>query len=194
MTTANFETTSIDWEIRQLQRRISEWLEWVFRQRDNAPTEPGWTIPEWLARGLFWFVVMALVLWLGWLLYQWLSPYLDSWTFTRSRSASTTPPQKVLTVAEWLARSQLAYKQRNYREACRALYMAALQRLNDSGLVLHQGSRTDGEYLNLVQTLPHANAYQTLIQTHERLQFADSAISQQECDRCQQAYRELDTP
>ncbi|MEG4005235.1 hypothetical protein QUA41_00410 [Microcoleus sp. Pol11C1] len=53
-----------------------------------------------------------------------------------------------MSVAKWLLRSQKLQQQGKYRQACRCLYLAALQPLNDAGTAIHQPSPTDGEYLN----------------------------------------------
>ncbi len=71
--------------------------------------------------------------------------------------------------------------------------MAALQRLSDSNLIRQEPSRTDGEYLQLVQEFASSHPYQLLIQTHERLWFSQDAASAEEVDRCWQAYREIES-
>jgi hypothetical protein len=70
--------------------------------------------------------------------------------------------------------------------------MAMLQRLNDSGLAPHHSSRTDGEYLQLVQQLSQPQPYQTLIMTHQRLCFSNAEVSSAVFEQCQQAYREIE--
>ncbi|MEG3972103.1 MULTISPECIES: hypothetical protein [unclassified Microcoleus] len=59
--------------------------------------------------------------------------------------------------------TQKLQQQGKYRQACRCLYMALLQRLNDAGTVVYQPRRTDGEYLQLIQQLPQPVSYETLI-------------------------------
>jgi hypothetical protein len=67
-----------------------------------------------------------------------------------------------------------------------------LQRLNDTGIVKDQPSRTDGEYLQLVQQLPQPQPYQTLLITHQELSFSNAEASPSLFDECQQAYREIE--
>lgn len=69
--------------------------------------------------------------------------------------------------------------------------MAALEHLHHYDLVRQEPSRTDGEYLRLVQALPTANAYHTLFRAHEQICFSQDPISTELGDRCWQAYQEL---
>ncbi|WP_204368606.1 DUF4129 domain-containing protein [Neosynechococcus sphagnicola] len=129
---------------------------------------------------------------------------LDAPTGSRAATANpesppppTLPPRRP---ASWLQAAQAFYRQGNYREACRALYLATLQQLHETHLIPHQASRTDGEYLQLVEALymtavlPHIQPLQTLIQTHERSHFSPDPISRQEYDGCWQAYQQLQLP
>lgn len=197
MSSGSFQKTSLDWQLRLLQQRVGEWLERVFARNDrpsqSAP-QP-WTLPEWFYQGIFWGVVIALAGWALWQIYRWLDPYLGRSIF--GRGAIATPAARsapVVPSSEWLARSRLAQQRGDYREACRALYLAALQKLSESQLIPDLPSRTDGEYLGLVRSLPRSAAYQTLIRTHEQLCFSDAPISAETCDRCQRAYRDLEAP
>jgi hypothetical protein len=71
--------------------------------------------------------------------------------------------------------------------------MAMLQRLNDTGIVQHEPSRTDGEYLQLlIQQLPQPRPYQTLLMTHQQLCFSNVEASPSLFEQCQQAYREIE--
>ena len=194
-----FEKTSFSWQIQQFQQRIGEWLERVFAHSSEDNVTPyNWQIPDWLQRGLFWLVVISLIVWAGWQLYQLLQPYLFNYFHLRDFSPPLTSARTPeLTTLDWLKRSRQAHQQGNYREACRALYMATLQHLNDNNLIQQEPSRTDGEYLNLIQgslieDLSVSQPYQLLIRTHERLCFSDAAISAEIFDRCWQAYREIE--
>jgi len=78
-----------------------------------------------------------------------------------------------------------------YRQACRCLYMALLQRLDDAGTVVYQPSRTDGEYLQLIQQLPQPVPYETLIRIHEQLYFGNTEADASTFEQCQQAYQKI---
>jgi hypothetical protein len=91
-------------------------------------------------------------------------------------------------------------RQGNYREACRSLYMALLQKLDEAQVIPQQASRTDGEYLQQIETLyvrsrlSDVAPYRTLILTHEQLCFGNTEISDAEFRDCQQAYQEIHSP
>lgn len=188
----SFEKNSFGWQLHLLQQRVGEWLERLFAPVDRTRL-PNWSLPEWLTRLLFWVLAGIMLGWLSWQLYQLARPYFAAMTIAQAgqpdrRSLADAP----VTVAAWLQRSRTFAQQGNYREACRALYMAALQRLNDTEPIPHEPSRTDGEYLQIVQTLSRSAPYQVLIRTHEQLCFDTTDISVDEFDRCQQAYREIE--
>jgi len=69
--------------------------------------------------------------------------------------------------------------------------MAVLQRLNDAGTAVHQPSRTDGEYLELIQQLPQPVPYETVITIHEQLYFGNTEASASTFEQCQQAYQQI---
>lgn len=192
----DFEKNSLDWQLHLWQLRIAEWFDGLFQSSNNNDVRlPNWSFPEWLLRSLFWAIAIALLLWVLWQLYAILAPYLGvSILPGRGRRTTATPQPEKRATSEWLQQSRSLAQQGNYREACRALYQAALQKLDDAGLVPTLMSRTDGEYLNVVQTLPNPRPYQVLIRTHERLCFSHTDITQETYTRCEQAYRELETP
>jgi Domain of unknown function (DUF4129) len=187
----SFEKNSPEWQLHLLQQRLGEWLERLFGATDRARL-PNWSLPEWIMRLLFWVIAGLLIGWLSWQVYQLARPYFRAMTITQTGQSDRRSAGSPLTVAAWLQRSRTFAQQGNYREACRALYMAALQRLNDAEPIPHEPSRTDGEYLQIVQALPRSAPYQVLIRTHEQLCFDNADISVDAFDRCQQAYREIE--
>ena len=85
------------------------------------------------------------------------------------------------------------YRQGNYSEACRCLYIATLQQLHEKKILRHKSSRTDGEYLQLLQlSVTPIQPYETLITTHEQLCFNNTEVQEENYQQCQQAYREID--
>ncbi|GAB4467567.1 MAG: DUF4129 domain-containing protein [Elainellaceae cyanobacterium] len=189
-----FAKNSPDWQLQRSLRQAGEWIEWVlFGNNPNRPSFSGWIPPGWLLQGLFWLIVGLLATWTAWLLVQWLRPYWEAFQLRQGRAIAPAPAaqQPDLTVAEWLARSQTAQRQGDYREACRALYHAALHRLSDRHQISPLPSRTDGEYLSLVNALPNARPYHVLIRTHERLCFSPAPVSAAAFEQCERAYREI---
>ena len=194
MAADSFDKNSLGWQLQQLGQRIGEWIEARFPQNSpNLPQIPKWSFPTGLLEAMFWAIVLSAGLWLGWQLMQLLAPY---WMRSSAQDATwqlrTAPKAEERSVAGWIRQMQEFQRQGDYREACRALYMAMLQRLNDTKLVPHQFSRTDGEYWQVVQQLPQSQAYQTLIRTHEQLCFGDGVISADLFNRCQRAYQEIE--
>ena len=186
MSTDSFEKSNWVWHLSQFQQQVSEWVELQFSQFESAPFGNGSWIVE-LIKILFWLLLGIFVIWLGWRMWQIVKHYL-----LKIGANVVTPriDESELSVAIWVQRSQEYLRQHNYREACRCLYMAMLQRLSDSGIAPHQHSRTDGEYSQLLQHLPQSQSYQTLIATHEQL-FGSSEISPETFARCRQAYQDL---
>jgi len=66
-----------------------------------------------------------------------------------------------------------------------------LQRLNDVGTAIHQPSRTDGEYLQLIQQLPQPAPFDILIKIHQQLFFENREPSASTFEECQQAYQPI---
>ena len=199
MPTNSFEKTSWDWQLSQLQQQVGEWIEYEFSRFKSAlpPWTQGWSISPWLANVinfLFWVVLGAFLVWLVWILWREFRPYIYSWLSARGndRANRSTIISDEFSVGLLLERSQQFYRQGNYPEACRCLYLAMLQHLHDRSVIRHQPSRTDGEYLQLLRSsVTPIQPYETLITTHEQLCFGNAEILPENYEHCQQAYREI---
>jgi len=197
MSTSFFEKSNWGWQLQQLQQRIGEW--WELKTAQNVPKvqTPSWLdspILQIIARVIFWVIVMLLLTWFVWQVWQLLRPYIHS--FNNPLRQTTDKARKAqareLSVAAWLERSHKFQQDGNYHEACLCLYMAMLQRLSDSEIAPWQPSRTDGEYLQLIESLPKSNPYQTLLMIHQQLCFSNAEASREIFEECQQAYREIE--
>jgi len=192
---SEFQRTSPGWVLQRELRRLGEWLNLVLFGSDRRLDDylPDWTIPEWLLEFVFWAFTVTLAAWAGWQLYRLLMPYFNQWLVANREYVvvGTTAPEPLTPVEEWLRRSQTAQKQGDYREACRALYMAALQKLSDAELIRQQSSRTDGEYLTLLSNVPRPQPYQELVRVHEQLCFSDRPITAETYAQCQRAFQEI---
>ncbi|WP_026732774.1 DUF4129 domain-containing protein [Fischerella sp. PCC 9605] len=199
MTTDSFEKTSWGWQISLFQQQVGEWFEYQLSRFDaTLPELPsGWSIDPWfisLLKFLFWLGLGLFLAWLVWQLWREFSPYLYSWLARGSNlnNSDAKVQDNELSVANLLARSQEFYRQENYREACRCLYLAMLQHLHEKAILPHKKSRTDGEYLQLLGlSRPQIQPYETLITTHERLCFGSTEILPENYEQCQQAYQEI---
>jgi hypothetical protein len=203
-----FEKTNWNWQISQFQQQVGEWWEYQFYRLGQAiPELPGgWSISPWvgeLLKYLFWLILGLFVAWVIWRLWREFSPYLYSWLSRGGsfRDFGVKSPSNELSIAVLLERSQQFYRQGNYREACRYIYLAMLQQLHQQAIsndkpqgvyAPHKPSRTDGEYLQLLRSaVTPIQPYETLITTHEQLCFSNTEILPDNYKQCQQAYQEI---
>lgn len=194
MAAGEFQEHSIPWEIQKFSQRVGEGFEGLWGGGPDIPTPNA--PPEWISRLLFWIILTGMVIivgrWLYLLLRPYVRPFLDSLFPTQLQASESVVPS--MTISEWLTRSRQAQQQGQYGEACQALYMAVLHHLDQQNLITLDPSRTDGEYLSLTRHIDRPKPYQFIIRTHERLHFGQAQISAEECDRCWQAYNELNRP
>jgi hypothetical protein len=186
-----FQKASWQWQLEQIQQRVGEWI--MAKLRFGGPKQ---ILPEWLITAISYFLWFLLFAGLAWITYLIVNRYGKQFGSRRRRpSTPDLQPVKQYTLAELLHKAQQFQNQKHYGEACRYLYLAMLQKLNDANLVPHQTSRTDREYIKILNHLPGiapvTNSGKILLQTHEQLQFADRIITAEGFDSCQQAYTQL---
>lgn len=196
MAAEQFQKSDFNWQIQQFFRQVGEWIELRFSQvqTPNVPNPPNWGfLSRWLEAG-FWLIVSLAAVWLIYQIYLWIRSYFDlnSSQLGKFLDRTSTNAEKERTVSGWVKSAQEFQQQGNYREASRALYMATLQRLNETKLVAIDKSRTDQEYSRLVRLLPQAESYQMLLETHELLCFSNTPISAEMFDRVQRAYGNIE--
>ncbi|MCT7983368.1 DUF4129 domain-containing protein [Laspinema sp. A4] len=193
MATESFENDSIGWQIQLLGQKISEWWELEMAKLE-LPEFPQLEISglDQVARVLGWTIALLLAVWFFWRLSDVLVPYLYRRLGpTRVRAKETTLTSR-LSVEEWLKRSRQFQGRGNYGEACRCLYLAMLQGLNDRGIIPHQPSLTNREYQALLQQSQRNQAYQILFETHEQFYFSNQEITSDKWRECQKAYQEIE--
>lgn len=186
---ASVQTNSIDWQLQLFSRRVGEWIELHLPSSPNQPNSP--SFPAWWLQAAFWTIVTLAILWLGYVVYSLARPYFDPNHPHRAKRIEPNQ-QKERTIAALIRDAQEFQRQGNYREACRSLYFAMLQRLHEAKIIPSQRSRTDREYAQLVQHLPQSEAYRILLEMHERLQFGQADVSIEQFDRVQQAYSTIE--
>jgi hypothetical protein len=200
MSTSSVETTSLGWQLSQWQQRISEQWELIWiKLIKNLLDIP---LPSWLnsplvaviAKIVFWLLVAWLSIWIVWKIQRLFKLYLRSRKSRINRAIPRTAktPIREGSVAHWLAQAQQLQQQGNYRGACQCLYQAMLQQLHDKGIVLHQSSRTDGEYWQIIENLTQSQPYQQLLRIHQELCFGNIPASLTLFETCWQAYREIE--
>ncbi|NJL90080.1 MAG: DUF4129 domain-containing protein [Coleofasciculaceae cyanobacterium SM2_1_6] len=199
-----FEDYNWDWQLQQWGQQLGEW--WELRTQQLTRNLPDFSLadwlkylalPPWVYQLLFWLLLGLAFLALGLLLGRVGMPFLKNYLQKlQDRSNSTKnrrskPLVTKLPVNQWLRRSQQFQTQGNYAEACRCLYFALLQQLDDREIVPQQLSRTDREYQELLAPLPQISLYQILLRTHEELCFSSQPISAERFTQCQQALEEI---
>lgn len=198
MAASGIQQTTIGWQIRKLGQYASEWIELQLSQNRGIPNPdslPQFEFPAWLAFLMLRLSILIGLLVLAWFLYALLTRYIRSRTEQPNRSGtlSNVPdPEPEHSVSEWLRQAKRWESLGDWQAACRALYMAALQKLHDRKWVPHARSRTDGEYLQAVNQVNQPRPYQLLIRTHERSEFGEADLTADNLKRCQQAYQEID--
>ena len=196
MSESSFEKTNFGWQLGQSQQRFLEW--WELKTTQIEPPNlkpPSWfDSPIWwaIAKAAFWVILALLAVCVSWQIWQMLRFYVHN--FKKRNQQNDVGAKQTIedsSVAEWFLRSQKMQQQGQYRQACRCLYMAVLQRLNDAGIAVNQASRTDGEYLQLIEQLPQPAPYETVIAIHQQLYFGNAEASQSTFEQCQQAYQQI---
>ncbi|KST64331.1 DUF4129 domain-containing protein [Mastigocoleus testarum] len=197
---SGYEKSNWGWVLSQWQKQIGEWIQYQLQRFDR--TLPNWS-PNWsISKNfvdflgiLYWIILGLFFIWVIWRLWREFSPYIYAWLaderFSPEQNGEKSTPD--LSVESLISRSQSLYRQGNYSEACRCLYVAMLQKLHEKKILRHKSSRTDGEYLQLLQlSVTPMQPYETLITTHEQLCFNNAEIQAENYQQCQQAYREIE--
>ncbi len=198
--TSNYEKSNWGWVLSQWQQQLGEWIQYQLQRfdRDLPNWSPNWSFSKQFVDFLgvlYWVILGLFVAWVIWRLWREFSPYIYAWLADEGVSSGKKQQQSIsdLSVETLLSRSQSLYRQRNYSEACRYLYLATLQKLHERKILRHKSSRTDGEYLQLLKlSVTPMQPYETLITTHEQLCFNNAEIQAENYQQCQQAYEEIE--
>ncbi|AFY72800.1 hypothetical protein Syn7502_00652 [Synechococcus sp. PCC 7502] len=197
MASKDFETSSLGWQVQQLQQRVQEWIEFNLAIALKKAVDIGIGFPDWLYDVLVWvaWIILSLaVAWLGLILFRLIRNYWLTSSHQILNWGMVNPQPQIIpiySVDQWLKQARKYQLEGNYAEACRALYMGMLQLLSDRQIIPQQYSLTDGEYRNLVANLASSDHYQVLLSTHEQLCFSDRPISSEVFNHCQSAYERI---
>ena len=190
----NFEKTNPAWDLRLWQQRSGEWFERILSswQPSGSPDTPNSvrppTIPAQLWTVIFWLLVLGLVTTIVWNFYPIVYRYL---TKSQPERPIVTAPKPIdRTQNEWLQQAKKAQSQGDYTQACRALYLAMLAKLQAQALLSKDPSLTNGEYRRLLKT--RSPAYRTLINAHDESLYTNRPITQDRYAECDRAYRDID--
>lgn len=203
---ANFQKDSPGWQMERWGQRLGENLEHFFSRWRWEPADPGpapelpdWSWPGWYNKLFYWGLISLLAAIVLWSLYQLLrGQWRDRILQLRQRVGQRSPQPTQHSLSYWLREAQGYAQRQRYGEACQALYQGTLQLLADRALAQHQTSRTDGEYLDLLQLrvrqASQRSAYAKLFNTHGDLQFGGEPASEATYQDCQQAYDRIANP
>ncbi|MEM0981796.1 MAG: hypothetical protein AAGH78_16180, partial [Cyanobacteria bacterium P01_H01_bin.58] len=142
MAADSIQKTNVAWQLRHLGKNASEWIQLqLSRGEPTAPSEPPPTFewPAWIGNVVFWVAIAAGVVWLAWVIVQ----LIDRYRASRQAQNPQQPQIETInsmperTAAAWLREAQALERQGNWRAACRAFYLAALQVLHDREWVPH---------------------------------------------------------
>jgi hypothetical protein len=195
----DFEKTNLPWDVKLWQQRTGEWFEtltsgWKGPELPENTPKPDVAPQTW--EGLFWLILIALGGLLVWKLYPPIARLIAEQTIPRPE-VTEEPTVPVLTQNQWLQKARSAQEKGDYGKAARALYFAALTRLQEQELISTDRTLTNGEYrTQLRHKKPNSKsdrAYQTLANTHEALYYSQNTpISAQRYEDCDRAYRDID--
>lgn len=193
------ETTTLGWQLSQLQQRISERFELTFNKlTENTPELPllsglDFFLVTFIAKVIFWVIVTGLLVWTTWKLLRSLKFYLKRrQPATKPLFRINNPSIQKNSLSSWVTQAQKFQHQGDYREAFYCLYQAMLQQLDNSGIIPQQSSRTDGEYWQIIQQLTYPEPYQQLLKIHEELCFGNVPPSLSLLETGWSAYQEIE--
>jgi hypothetical protein len=199
MSAGSFKQDGLGWRFDLIKQRISEWLEFKTSQLDTDAW--GWEFLKskllWqIIKICLWSIISVLLVWITWQLWLLLRPYWRRWDRESDRHSNFKTPNNTprLSVPDWVARSQTARIEGNYRQAIFCLYQAMLELLDQRGIIPTQASLTDQEYqrsLAKLQVSP-SQPYELLLSIHQRLCFSSAEADQALFEQCQQAYRQIE--
>jgi hypothetical protein len=201
MASDRFEKNSIGWQLQQMKQSVGEAIEQFLSnlrpnpQPPNPNAKPSNIDWNWLSYWRYFLVTVVILLLVVWLVW-WLGPIvrgaIERWQQREvPEGAGPQVPTRSASLLLQDARDYGAHG--NYREACRALYLATLQQLNDRKILQHQLSRTDGEYARMVEPLNTAKAHRTILNIHEQITFRPGqAVDAATFKACEQAYGAID--
>ena len=194
MPSTNFEKTNPAWDLRLWQQRSGEWFDRIlsgWQPTDSAtnptPVQPP-TIPAQLWTVIFWLLVLALVTTIVWNLYPIVHRILTKSRTRQPTEISTQPIDHTQT--EWFQQAKKAQSQGDYTQACRALYLAMIAKLQAQALIAKDPSLTNDEYRRLLKA--RSPSYRTLINAHDESVYTDRPVTQDRYAECDRAYRDID--
>jgi Domain of unknown function (DUF4129) len=192
---SQFEKSNPGWDLRLWQQRTGEWFERLRANWQPSPPDlpdrsvkPPEILPQvWTV--IFWLLVIALVTVILWNLYPIVQRVLAA---PRPDRPTVEPPIPDRSQMEWLQQARHAQSQGDYTQACRALYLAMVKKLQDQSRLTRDPSLTNGEYRAILNTQARPQPYRTLINAHDESIYTDRPLTQERYAECDRAYREIE--
>ncbi|WP_299407027.1 DUF4129 domain-containing protein [Acaryochloris sp. IP29b_bin.148] len=205
-TVSQFDRTI--WQVENSIRQTGEWVEWQWQRLGNwvwGNESTGLSAPTWWGDLLLWIargLAVLIILWLIRALFQ----QLRGWRrwFTRKVALSDALQQSLVsdqtTVQDWLQQAMQAQTKGDYAAGCRALYMALLLRLEETGWINGDRTFTNQEYLRRLESqwvlkakpTRLQAAWRQIFQVHETAYYGAASVSPETFHACQQAYQTLE--
>lgn len=187
----SYQKSSLSWQLQVLSQNVREWLDW---QRDRLwgqmpeitpPRIDNWSWWEGvLLHGLLWLVIALAIAFIGLNRKTW----QQYWLQLQGQSAGISTALPTPSTQQWGKLAQQSAQHKDYAQACRYLYLATLQTLDDRQLIAQTPARTDREYTLMAEGLPDSGAYQTVFTLHQQLCFGQGDASPQLFRRFEQAF------
>ncbi|MDJ0744967.1 MAG: DUF4129 domain-containing protein [Xenococcaceae cyanobacterium MO_167.B27] len=196
MSVTSFQENSLGWRIELAQQRFQEWWELQMSKLERNTPDLSLFDSELIRisiKIILWSLIAIILVWLTWQVWLLLRPMIKNWNRQRQQLKRSPFPNQIqtqLSPQDWLTKAQQYYQQQNYRQGIFCLYQGMLQQLSDRQRITILSSRTDGEYLKLIEqsNLEQFLSYKLLFSTHEQLCFSNFSASIYLFDKCQQAY------
>lgn len=194
------EKTNWAWELSLYRQKVGEWINYQLSRWQPQKLTPDFSLsPELnkLLNIILWLGLILLTIWILWALWREFNPYIYSWfnwlnVINQNPQSPQNQHSKEISITTLLKQAREFQRQYNYSQACRCLYLAMLHHLDAQGIIGQQPSRTDGEYLQLLQRAVNlTQPYHTLITTHEKLCFSEYEALAEDYQDCWQAYQQI---
>ncbi len=130
--------------------KIAEWFENLFKSPGPGPDVPIGTFP-WLTAVLWTLIVIGVV---ALLVFAVLNIRSVSMRKRTGGGGLLEEDEPDLSADEWLSRADQLLAKKKYREATRALYIAALMRFDEHGVARFQRAGTNWEHLRRIEASP----------------------------------------
>ncbi len=190
------------WATQSRLRELEEGITWRLEQLFSGASNPGGPSTDWnwllnalflILRGLGWLLLAVGF----YLLLRFLLRTLRPLRRQSTSSAGQLPTER--SRLDWLEVARTAQAHKDYQQAFQALYRAFLILMNESGLLLSDGSRTDREAIRRLdqiwslsdRPLVLRDDWVLLFETHEAICFGKQTLSLDHFLQCQAAYDQL---